>query len=138
MLRLLPRKDLLMLSIVVFCLLMPALFSYAKSYPWYEYIDKDGVIHFSSSPVNKPGWILKEEYRNVKQVQTGLSQLGYYQGRIDGILGLKTSGAIKKFQKNIGVPVTGKIDNHLKSQIEIAKKKDKERRINNHAQRTWY
>jgi len=37
---------------------------------------------------------------NISQIQTQLSKLGYYKGRIDGIEGSLTTSAIKAFQKD--------------------------------------
>lgn len=44
---------------------------------------------------------------NVSQVQQRLSNWGYYNGPIDGILGATTHKAIKDFQKKNGLPVDG-------------------------------
>jgi 5-methylcytosine-specific restriction endonuclease McrA len=46
--------------------------------------------------------------------------LKFNPGPIDGILGQKTTKAIRAFQLDIGVPVTGKIDENLKSQLDRA------------------
>lgn len=43
----------------------------------------------------------------VKQQQLLLSFLGYYTGEIDGITGLKTRDAIRKFQSDYGLRVDG-------------------------------
>ncbi len=60
--------------------------------------------------------------RDVKQIQTLLALLKFNPGPIDGIFGQKTEKAIKAFQLDIGVPVTGKIDENLKSQLDGAYK----------------
>jgi 5-methylcytosine-specific restriction endonuclease McrA len=60
--------------------------------------------------------------KDVKQIQTLLTLLKFNPGPIDGIPGRKTTTAIKAFQREIGVPVTGKIDDNLKSQLDGAYK----------------
>ncbi|ANB74986.1 hypothetical protein AYM40_21365 [Paraburkholderia phytofirmans OLGA172] len=47
---------------------------------------------------------------SVSDVQSRLLQLGYVVGPIDGIVGTKTAAAIRRFQLNRGLPVTGTID----------------------------
>jgi peptidoglycan hydrolase-like protein with peptidoglycan-binding domain len=47
------------------------------------------------------------------QVQSALSQQGYYQGPIDGIVGPGTQAAISAYQQNNGLRVTGTITNGL-------------------------
>ena len=58
--------------------------------------------------------------KDVKQIQTLLALLKFNPGPIDGLLGKKTTKAISAFQLDIGVPVTGKIDKNLKSQLDRA------------------
>ena len=42
-----------------------------------------------------------------KDIQIVLKQLGYYQGKIDGVLGPQSKAAIRKFQKSRGLVVDG-------------------------------
>jgi len=44
---------------------------------------------------------------SVRNVQTALSQLGYAPGPIDGIMGSKTRAAIRAYQIDTGLPVSG-------------------------------
>ena len=46
-------------------------------------------------------------------VQGALAQRGYYDGQIDGVLGPGTRSAIREFQRDNGLPVTGRIDSQL-------------------------
>ncbi len=46
----------------------------------------------------------------VKDVQRALSSKGYKPGPVDGIMGRKTNAALKKFQRDSGLAVTGNID----------------------------
>ena len=51
------------------------------------------------------------EYNSlVIEVQACLYALNRYRGAIDGIIGPKTSAAISKAQKDLGVPITGQLD----------------------------
>lgn len=56
---------------------------------------------------------------SVTQLQTLLTQLGYYTGRISGNIGDLTREAIMNFQKDKGLQVTGKADS---ATLEAAKK----------------
>jgi len=42
--------------------------------------------------------------------QRVLSQRGYYRGAIDGIIGPQTRAAIRAWQADVGLPVTGNLD----------------------------
>ncbi len=46
----------------------------------------------------------------IRTVQSELKALGYQPGPIDGLWGGKTRRALKKFQKDQGLPVTGRLD----------------------------
>ena len=48
------------------------------------------------------------------QIQKLLDSLGYDVGKLDGKFGKKTSNAIKKFQKNNGLDITGICDDRTK------------------------
>ncbi len=43
----------------------------------------------------------------VRSIQKKLKELGYYKGSVDGIYGVNTQSAVKKFQKNCGLKVDG-------------------------------
>jgi hypothetical protein len=45
----------------------------------------------------------------IRWVQTSLQQLGYDPGKPDGALGRRTTVAIRKYEKDNGLPVTGKM-----------------------------
>ena len=53
----------------------------------------------------------------VSLIQSYLSKLGYHVGTIDGLLGDKTRGAMNKFQKHNGLPVTGEITAELENAL---------------------
>ena len=47
---------------------------------------------------------------SVSQVQAALARKGYYRGAIDGSLGPATRNALRQYQRNHGLDVTGRID----------------------------
>jgi len=49
----------------------------------------------------------------VLQVQENLRRLGYYKGTVDGLSGPGTRSAIRAYQVDRGLPVTGRIDRDL-------------------------
>ena len=102
------KKNGLKLGIIASCILIPFLFSYAEN--------NNKVAENGAASVSSKSDISKD----VKQIQTLLALLKFNPGPIDGLLGKKTTKAISAFQLDIGVPVTGKIDKNLKSQLDRA------------------
>ena len=102
------KKNGLKLGIIASCILISFLFSYAESN---KKVAENGTVSVSSKSAI---------FKNVKQIQTLLALLKFDPGPIDGILGNKTTKAIRAFQLDIGVPVTGEIDMNLKSQLDRA------------------
>lgn len=49
-------------------------------------------------------------YLSVSQAQEKLKKLGYYDFAVDGLTGPRTTAALSAFQKDNGLPVTGKLD----------------------------
>lgn len=82
------------------------------AYSYYDdaayYDDGDAVSEYSPS-----------EYDNgyadssVSDVQTALARKGYYRGGIDGSLGPETREALRRYQRNQGLAVTGRIDRRV-------------------------
>ncbi|NIV98655.1 hypothetical protein GWN26_05700, partial [Candidatus Saccharibacteria bacterium] len=54
--------------------------------------------------------IAESNDHEVYQVQKKLKELGYDPGAIDGIWGKKTTSAIRRFQRDNGLHVTGQLD----------------------------
>jgi Putative peptidoglycan binding domain len=52
-------------------------------------------------------------------VQSALARRGYYRGEIDGILGPASYRAIRSFQADQGLPVTGQVDARLLRALRI-------------------
>lgn len=44
-----------------------------------------------------------------RRIQTVLARLGYYDGRVDGVFGPDTRAAIRRFQHEIGAPMSGRL-----------------------------
>lgn len=47
---------------------------------------------------------------SVSEVQSALARAGYYRGAIDGSLGPATRNALKRYQRDQGLAITGRID----------------------------
>ncbi|MGQ0484377.1 MAG: peptidoglycan-binding protein [Hyphomicrobiales bacterium] len=58
------------------------------------------------------------EKARIRRVQTGLAELAYEPGQIDGELTLQTRDAIKRFEHDRGLPETGAINAALLSELE--------------------
>lgn len=54
------------------------------------------------------------------QLQTNLQKLGYFKSTIDGVLGKITKDAIKSFQRDNGLEVTGMADSNTIQEIKDA------------------
>ena len=54
------------------------------------------------------------------EVQKRLLELGYQPGTADGVMGQRTVDAIKKFQQDNNVPVTGRIDSDTVTKLASA------------------
>jgi 5-methylcytosine-specific restriction endonuclease McrA len=112
------KKNGLKLGIIASCILLTFLFSYAENH---VKAAKSGAAPANQN--NRQAVSSKTDMaRNIKQIQTLLALLKFNPGPIDGIPGRKTTDAIRAFQRDIGVPVTGRIDENLKSQLDGAYK----------------
>jgi hypothetical protein len=57
-------------------------------------------------------------YEQTVQIQAALRKLGYYTGSVDGLMGPATQTAIRTFQIDHGLSVTGKVDDKLQRALE--------------------
>lgn len=64
-------------------------------------------------------WLLSAFDPLTMQVQTVLRAEGYYDGPIDGIIGVRSRAAIEKLQSDRGIPVTGMISPELLDHLGI-------------------
>jgi peptidoglycan hydrolase-like protein with peptidoglycan-binding domain len=53
------------------------------------------------------------EGADIRGVQQALVDKGYYKGRVDGVWGPQSDRAIRKFQRDNGLPVSGVVDSTL-------------------------
>ena len=53
----------------------------------------------------------------VRQIQGVLQERGYKPGPLDGVLGKKTRAALRRFQKDHNLSVTGEIDTDTKTRL---------------------
>jgi len=61
------------------------------------------------------------EKNNIHQAQKKLLEKGYTPGPIDGILGKRTAKAIRNFQRDHKLPLTGKLDRETKKVLGLQK-----------------
>ena len=104
---------------------------YQYSYSRPVYVTPPPVVYYSSPPVYysapSPTYSYSPPiYRapnvvaaapavdlRIVQVQENLRRLGYYRGAVDGIIGAGTREAVRSYQIDRGLPVTGRIDSAL-------------------------
>ena len=55
----------------------------------------------------------------VVAAQEQLAGMGYYGGAIDGDFGPRTSSAIQRFQRDYGLPITGRLDRSTRASLGI-------------------
>jgi peptidoglycan hydrolase-like protein with peptidoglycan-binding domain len=87
-----------------------------------------GSINSLVPPANIPAAAMRTDNPAVKarvemivSVQRELSQRGYYDGALDGLPGPRTEQAIKEFEQNNGLRVTGEPNEQLLNQIRKAR-----------------
>jgi hypothetical protein len=92
---------------------------WAYPYPYYGYGYSYDDPPGDASQDN--GSQYEAEYWNnlALSVQTKLADQGYYHGQIDGVIGSGTIQAVRQFQTDHGLPVTGKIDPDLLNALGI-------------------
>ncbi len=59
----------------------------------------------------------RETRQLVAEIQGILSAKGYYDGKIDGLFAGQTSGAVRRFERDRGLPVTGRISGLLVQEL---------------------
>ena len=52
-------------------------------------------------------FVVKDE---IRKVQETLRTKGYYEGKVDGVFGLRTRASIRAYQKAENLPITGQVD----------------------------
>ena len=95
-----------------------------SDYGYYPY-DNGDYPYYSAPPTN--GSQYGADYWNnlATSVQTKLADQGYYHGQVDGVIGSGTMEAVRRFQADRGLKVTGKIDPGLLDALGISYKSPK-------------
>jgi lysozyme family protein len=57
--------------------------------------------------------------RFIREAQRALGELGYRPGPIDGVIGLRTQGALARYQRSEKIPVTGSLDAETMVRLDI-------------------
>ena len=91
---------------------------YPYDYPFYDPNSDYGDGVFLSTNNSGAGTLTKSE-QTVLLVQSALAKRGYYRGMIDGVIGPRSRRAIRGFQNDQGLPVTGSIDGKLIKTLRI-------------------
>ena len=89
---------------------------YGYDYPYDGYYD-DNTGDYSAGPSSPAEVAPSQEI--IIAVQKELTQLGYYHGSIDGLIGPQTQSAIRWFQSVDRLPVTGQIDDRTLNALRI-------------------
>jgi hypothetical protein len=81
------------------------------------------VAVFEASPppavvLNRPNDPVSPARRDqIRAAQIALARLGFYNGQIDGSMGKGTIGAIRAFEKSLGLPETGQLTANVAARL---------------------
>lgn len=70
---------------------------------------------------SESGAVLAPSSATVSAAQRSLQQKGFYKGNIDGNMGPRTRSAIREYQKNSNLNVTGRLDAATLSSLGVSK-----------------
>jgi hypothetical protein len=89
-------------------------------YPYseYSYYD-DGYYDDGYAPAEYSQPEYDSGNSSVGQVQAALARKGYYHGAIDGSMGPETRSALRQYQRNHGLNVTGGIDGSVLEALKL-------------------
>lgn len=90
---------------------LPWGYGYGYPYGAYSYYD-DGYYDdgYATSDYSQSDYDSGNPDSSVSQVQAALAREGYYRGAIDGSFGPATRNALRRYQRNQGLDVTGRVD----------------------------
>jgi peptidoglycan hydrolase-like protein with peptidoglycan-binding domain len=71
-------------------------------------------------PAYRPAYVPPQPSASIMAVQRSLATLGYDPGPVDGLPGPRLSGAVQSFQRDHGVPVTGRLSGETIGAIQEA------------------
>jgi len=91
----------------------PYNYPYDYAYPYYNYDAYQSVDDSGDYRTSRSGDV------SSSAVQSALTKRGYYRGPIDGVIGASSRRAIRAFQANQGLSVTGLIDRKLISALPL-------------------
>jgi Putative peptidoglycan binding domain len=86
--------------------------------PYYGYGYGDGGGYYASSDPPSNSNNSSYQFNSTRAVQAALAWRGFYNGRIDGVMGPETRSAIRAFQRQQGLPETGEIDSNLTKALQ--------------------
>jgi hypothetical protein len=98
---------------------------YGYGYPYDAYPYYDQGYYDNGYPPNgyAPNEYGDRGYGNgdpaVSQVQAALARKGYYHGAVDGSMGPATRSAIRQYQLNHGLEVTGQVDQAVMNKLGV-------------------
>jgi hypothetical protein len=88
-------------------------YAYGYGYPSYS----DEVVDYNT--YSAPAETYAATDGLVADVQDALARSGYNPGPVDGVLGAQTRAAIRDYQADHGIPVTGRLDSPLLREMGI-------------------
>ena len=75
---------------------------------------------FSANPQEEQPAVSHSQ--DIKKVQESLRDKGYYHAKVDGISGPQTRAAIRQYQKDQNLPVTGRLDSETEGKLGVEPK----------------
>jgi peptidoglycan hydrolase-like protein with peptidoglycan-binding domain len=83
-----------------------------------------GVLGLSMTPLASAVKPSEEQpaglnHQDIKKVQETLHDKGYYNGKVDGIIGPQTRAGIRQYQKSEKLPVTGHLDAETSGKLGV-------------------
>ncbi|MEM7303332.1 MAG: peptidoglycan-binding protein [Pseudomonadota bacterium] len=99
-----------------------ALWYQPQQHPSPLFSTRDGMTTKSIAPASKrvTNTIAPEIREMVSEIQTALQDKGYYEGRVDGILGSRTRAAIEEFQEQADLEINGRPSAKLLTYILVS------------------
>ena len=87
---------------------------YYRPYGWYAPLPFIGLTFASERPIYRASRYYEGNGTSLEaDVQHALKRRGYYSGSVDGDIGPRSRAAIREFQADHGLPVTGHLDGPL-------------------------
>ena len=84
--------------------------------PVHAKVDSSSTSAMSKSTNKSMTWTTAQ----IKEAQEGLAKAGFYKGKPTGQFNADTRKALKKYQKQNKLPVTGRLDNEVLNKLKSA------------------